>query len=130
MAIKQNIEIQDHEGNIYYPHSDAKTTFLEDGSNVEVNISKLKNTNATRDLISVNTSTISSNSSTFMFSVKEDKNMQSLCYHDNYVYVGFALEDNNSLIIKYDMSGKEIARSGTLPLEHCSSMVFNNNNNK
>lgn len=96
----------------------------------EVNISKLKNTNATRDLISVNTSTISSNTSTFMFSVKEDKNMQSLCYHDNYVYVGFALEDNNSLIIKYDMSGKEIARSETLPLEHCSSMVFNINNNK
>lgn len=131
MAIKQNIEIQDHEGNIYYPHSDAKTTFLEDGSNVEVNITKIKNSNTTRDLISVNTSTISSNSSTFMFSVKEDKNMQSLCYNDGYVYVGFALDDsNNSLIIKYDMSGKEIARSETLPLEHCSSMVFNNNNNK
>lgn len=41
MAIKQNVEIQDHEGNIYYPHSSAKTTFLEDGSNVEVNLSGL-----------------------------------------------------------------------------------------
>ena len=96
----------------------------------EINVSKIKNANASRDLISVNASTISSNTSTFMFSVKEDENMQSLCYHDNYVYVGFALEDNNSLIIKYDMSGKEIARSETLPLEHCSSMVFNNDNNK
>lgn len=97
----------------------------------EINVDKIKNANASRDLISVNASTISSNTSTFMFSVKEDKNMQSLCYHDNYVYVGFALEDNNNgLIIKYDMSGKEIARSETLPLEHCSSMVFNNDNNK
>lgn len=131
VAIKQNIEIQDHEGNIYYPHSNAKTTFLEDGSNVEVNITKIKNSNNTRDLISVNTSTISSNSSTFIFSVKEDKNMQSLCYNDGYVYVGFVLDDsNNSLIIKYDMSGKEIVRSKTLQIEHCSSMVFNKKTNK
>lgn len=34
MAINK-IEMQDENGNIYYPHTDATVVFLQDGSNVQ-----------------------------------------------------------------------------------------------
>lgn len=41
MAIKK-IEIQDHQGNIYHPHTDAKVVFTSDGKTVEESIESLK----------------------------------------------------------------------------------------
>lgn len=41
MAIKK-IEIQDHQGNIYHPHTDAKVVFTSDGKTVEEGIESLK----------------------------------------------------------------------------------------
>ena len=35
MAVKKNVEVQDHEGNIYYPHTAAKVVFLENGMSLE-----------------------------------------------------------------------------------------------
>ena len=35
MAEERNIRIEDSEGNSYYPHAKAKTTFFEDGTTVE-----------------------------------------------------------------------------------------------
>ena len=94
-------------------------------------VNKIKNRNATNDLINTNTSSISCNSSTYTFSVKEDKNMQSICYVNGMLYVGFALDDDtNGLIIKYDLSGKEIARSSNIPIGHCSSMSYDKVNDK
>ena len=95
------------------------------------NVNKIKNRNATNDLINTNTSSISCNSSTYTFSVKEDKNMQSICYVNGMLYVGFALDDDtNGLIIKYDLSGKEIARSSNIAIGHCSSMSYDKVNDK
>ena len=95
------------------------------------NLNKIKNRNATNDLINTNTSSISCNSSTYTFSVKEDKNMQSICYVNDMLYVGFTLDDDtNGLIIKYDLSGKEIARSSNIPIGHCSSMSYDKVNDK
>ena len=94
-------------------------------------VNKIKNRNATNDLINTNTSSISCNSSTYAFSVKEDKNMQSICYVNDMLYVGFTLDDNtNGLIIKYDLSGKEIARSSSILIGHCSSMAYDKVNDK
>ena len=95
------------------------------------NVNKIKNRNATNDLINTNTSSNSCNSSTYTFSVKEDKNMQSICYVNGMLYVGFALDgDTNGLIIKYDLTGKEIARSSNIPIGHCSSMSYDKVNDK
>lgn len=41
MTNKRNIEIQDHEGNIYNPHTAAKVVFLEDGKNVESQLAQM-----------------------------------------------------------------------------------------
>lgn len=40
---KFKIEIQDHDNNIYHPHTSADVVFLEDKTTVSENILKLKN---------------------------------------------------------------------------------------
>lgn len=42
MPENRNILIQDYQGNNYYPHGRAKTSFLGDGTNVEDNIEEIK----------------------------------------------------------------------------------------
>ncbi|WP_195938757.1 hypothetical protein [Romboutsia sp. 1001713B170131_170501_G6] len=41
MSIKK-VEIQDHEGNVYHPHTDAKVVFTSDGKSVEEELKSLK----------------------------------------------------------------------------------------
>ena len=51
---KYSIEIQDHEGNIYYPHSESATTFFDDGENLDTkvdNINKDISTKAPKDVV-------------------------------------------------------------------------------
>lgn len=94
-------------------------------------ITKLENKNNTNSLISTDADGYSNNTSTFVFAVKEAKNMQSIAYGNNTMFVGFSLDDaTNGIIIKYNMSGVEIGRSANLPIEHSSSMVFNKINGK
>lgn len=94
-------------------------------------ITKLENKNVTNSLISTDADGYSNNTSTFVFAVKEAKNMQSIAYGNNTMFVGFSLDDaTNGIIIKYNMSGVEIGRSANLPIEHNSSMVFNKINGK
>lgn len=94
-------------------------------------ITKLENKNVTNSLISTDADGYSNNTSTFVFAVKEAKNMQSIAYGNNTMFVGFSLDDaTNGIIIKYNMSGVEIGRSANLPIEHSSSMVFNKINGK
>lgn len=94
-------------------------------------ITKLENKNNSNSLISTDADGYSNNTSTFVFAVKEAKNMQSIAYGNNTMFVGFSLDDaTNGIIIKYNMSGVEIGRSANLPIEHSSSMVFNKINGK
>ena len=45
---KYSIEIQDHEGNIYYPHSESATTFFDDGENLDTKVTKINNDISTK----------------------------------------------------------------------------------
>ena len=127
--LSNNIETLENEiNNKITQNNNRLETKINDNLN---KVNKIKNRNATNDLINTNTSSISCNSSTYTFSVKEDKNMQSIAYGNNSMFVGFSLDDGaNGIIIKYNMSGVEIGRSANLPTEHTSAMVYNNNNNK
>lgn len=100
-------------------------------SNNTSKVNELKNKNNTNALLSTNASGESTDSSTFIFSVKEAKNMQSICYVNGEMFVGFSLDDGtNGIIIKYDLSGKEIVRSTNIAVEHTSSMAYDKVNNK
>lgn len=107
------------------------TNIDEKINNNKNKINELKNKENTNSLISTNADGYSNNTSTFVFAVKEAKNMQSIAYGNNTMFTGFSLDDaTNGMIIKYNMSGTEIGRSAKLPTEHTSSMVYNNNNSK
>lgn len=113
--------------------NEVNTNITETINNLDVKINdkankitKLENKNNTNSLISTDADGYSNNTSTFVFAVKEAKNMQSIAYGNNTMFVGFSLDDaTNGIIIKYNMSGVEIGRSANLPIEHSSSMVFN-----
>lgn len=45
---KYSIEIQDHEGNIYYPHSESATTFFEDGETLDTKVATMNQTISTK----------------------------------------------------------------------------------
>lgn len=111
--------------------SELNSEIVQNSSNAEIKISNLENKNNTNSLLSTNASGESTDSSTYIFSVKEAKNMQSICYVNGEMFVGFSLDDGtNGLIIKYDLSGKEIARSTNIAIEHTSSMAYDKVNNK
>lgn len=100
-------------------------------SNNTSKVNELKNKNNTNALLSTNASGESTDSSTYIFSVKEAKNMQSICFVNGEIFVGFSLDDGtNGIIIKYDLSGKEISRSTNILIEHTSSMAYDKVNNK
>lgn len=111
--------------------SELNSEITQNSSNAELKITNLENKNNTNSLLSTNASGESTNSSTYIFSVKEAKNMQSICYVNGEMFVGFSLDDGtNGIIIKYDLSGKEIARSTNITVEHTSSMAYDKVNNK
>ncbi len=40
MAVVKVVELQDHDGNIIHPHTEAKVVFLPDGSTLEENMNE------------------------------------------------------------------------------------------
>lgn len=56
-------------------------------------------------------------------------NMQTLTYHDGYVYVGYSNSDGvTGLIRKYDVGGKQIKDSGSLNTGHTAGLAYRNSN--
>lgn len=118
--------------------SELNTTIANNKATAETKISentskinKIENRIDSNCLIPRNATAHSKDTSTYLFAVKEAKNMQSICYANDSMYVGFSLDDGtNGMIIKYDLSGKELQRSEEIGVEHCSSMVYDKNSNK
>ena len=70
-------------------------------------------------------------SSTLLTTIEDKDNLQSVCYKDNYLYLGFDLAtDDNGRIDKYDFGGNKISSSGTIKIGHTSSISHRKSNDR
>lgn len=61
---------------------------------------------------------------TRLFDTPYAQNQQGLAWADGYHYVGFDMGGGQSRVVVYDDTGKEIRRSGLLPLGHAAELSF------